>query len=457
MNLPMHLSLIDEKDDVLYVPAVHFRRWVEQRSFPKLVMFGTHEQQCRVHPHPDQKNEYMISTQLAKKLLLPDDRAYYVIERDHTLRIGPVVGILTAGFTPASARPIGERSLMFAKMLATSAKMGIAAFVFGPHHIDWNNRTIKGYIYMKNRWQQITFPFPDVIYDRLPNRKSETMDVSSKTKDRFMTEHSITWFNPGFFDKWSIHQLLLNSDSAKTYLPDTITSPDEQSIEDFLDKYGSVYVKPSNGSLGIGIQQLIKKKGDPHYYCRFRTGTRNRLRRYTSLRRLLKRQFSKGMDSYMAQRGIHLLSWNGNPIDFRVHTNKDRSGRWQVSAIAAKQAGEGSVTTHVTSGGRVLSIQELFHEIGKPKAIVNAIQKAALDLSESLSENIKGLIGEIGFDLGVDEDDKVWMFEANSKPGRSIFIHPDMKGYEHKTRSLPFEYCIYLFEQSRKQTESVIK
>ncbi|MEK1830725.1 YheC/YheD family protein [Priestia megaterium] len=38
-----------------------------------------------------------------------------------------------------------------------------------------------------------------------------------------------------------------------------------------------------------------------------------------------------------------------------------------------------------------------------------------------LEQELNGLIGELGFDFGVDYQGNVWLFEANSKPGRSIF------------------------------------
>ncbi|WP_257349466.1 YheC/YheD family protein [Pseudalkalibacillus decolorationis] len=457
MNVPQHLRIIEEKEEIVYVPFSLFQRWVEQQAFPATIIFGANKLNCTFHPHPDQKHEFMITNSLAKKLQISEEQSFYVIESKEALKIGPIVGIFTAGFTSSNARPLKDRSIMFAKMLVTARKMGSTAFVFGAHHIDWKAELIYGYTYKNNQWIQQAYPFPDSIYDRLPNRKTESMNVSLETKLRFQEDYSIDWFNPGFFDKWNIHQLLTEAQTVQKNLPETHIDPDESIIGSLLNQYGSVYIKPTNGSLGIGIQHLFKRKDDTHYYCKFQTNSKNRLRRYTSLRRLLHKQFPNGMSSYMAQRGIELISWNGKPIDFRIHTNRDRSGAWRVSAMAAKLAGDGSITTHVTNGGRVLSVQELFHEIGQPKSTVNDIHQIALEISDSLSNTIDGLIGEIGFDLGVDRAGHIWMFEANSKPGRSIFSHPDMKGYDYKTRSLPIEFSIYLFEQRKNRIQTVIQ
>ena len=40
---------------------------------------------------------------------------------------------------------------------------------------------------------------------------------------------------------------------------------------------------------------------------------------------------------------------------------------------------------------------------------------------------MSGHIGEIGFDLGIDQTGAIWMFEANSRPGREIFQHVSLK------------------------------
>jgi len=148
------------------------------------------------------------------------------------------------------------------------------------------------------------------------------------------------------------------------------------------------------------------------------------------------------------QQGIKLLKWNNNPIDFRIHTNKDEKGNWCVSAIAAKIAGTGSITTHVKSGGEVKTPKEIFQDIDANPTIIKRLHTTALLLSKIIDEKMAGFIGEIGFDFGVDQNEHVWMFEANSKPGRTIFSHPKLKLDDLISRRLPLQYAVHLFKQS---------
>ncbi|MFN7249280.1 MAG: YheC/YheD family protein [Anaerobacillus sp.] len=440
----------------LFVPIEQFKQYVAQVQFPTAISFGTKTVKCEVAPHPDQKDEYKLSSNLWEELMIPHEGLIHLLQKDDTVFIGPLVGIFTAGFTQFNLRPIGERSLFFAKLLSVEKKVGAFYFVFGAHQIDWDNGTVNGYFYMNDGWKQIEVPIPNVVYDRLPNRKVENLEFSKQVKERLQKEYDIPWFNPGFFNKWDIHQLLVNDNKVNKHLPKSYFQPEFSDINSLIETYKHVYIKPANGSLGLGIQQLIIKDDEPFIYCRFRNNEENRLRRYSTLHRLVRRQFPQGLKGMIAQQGINLLKWNNNPIDFRVHTNKDEHGNWRISAIAAKISGTGSITTHVKSGGEVKTVKEILRDIGANPGITKKIHETALLLSEKIDEKMPGFIGEIGFDIGVDQSEHVWMFEANSKPGRTIFSHPKLKADDLQSRRLPLEYAIYLFKQSvEKQPELV--
>lgn len=67
------------------------------------------------------------------------------------------------------------------------------------------------------------------------------------------------------------------------------------------------------------------------------------------------------------------------------------------------------------------TLAELYDDPKERADMIRKLSVAALTVSRVLNEHIEGFIGEIGFDLGIDQAGKVWMFEANSRPGRSIF------------------------------------
>ena len=224
-----------------------------------------------------------------------------------------------------------------------------------------------------------------------------------------------------------------------------------------LNRHNSVYLKPRNGSLGLGVFQLIYSPDEQTYYCRYRSDQEeNILRKYRSLDQFFMYSFgSRKMDDYLLQERIKLIRIDQQQIDFRVHTNKDSQGRFHVTAIAAKMAGKGSVTTHVDNGGMIKTLEELFEQEEERNQAFHSLTLAALVLSEKIDQSIDGFIGEIGFDLGIDSCKNVWLFEANSKPGRSIFSHPALKEEDLHSRKLSLQYALYLTKIAIEEPEAL--
>ncbi|MDG5786384.1 YheC/YheD family protein [Evansella sp. AB-P1] len=434
----------------LFISNNYLSEWNIQEGTEKNVQFGTKEVTCTVHSKEDITNDTcFLSNRAWNKLCIP----YPIklsIEYDNVERIfiGPIIGIYTAGFTGSILRPVGERSFLFAKYLHAARTTGALAIIFGSHHIDWENETMEGYSFQETGWKKIKVPIPNVVYDRLPNRRTEMHPTYSEIKERLQKNYQIPWFNPGFFDKSHIYEQLINLSDVNKYLPTTITSPTDKEIKSFINQYKHVYIKPKNGSLGMGIHQVLFDDKENYYYCRFRDHIRNRLRRYGSLTRLLQNQFPNGFDQMVVQQGISLLKYQNNPIDFRVHTNKDEMGKWRISAIAAKIAGSGSVTTHVKSGGHIKSINEIWEDLKLRKSLLEELKTTALHLTYAIDKTTDGIVGEIGFDIGIDQNEDIWMFEANSKPGRTIFSHPKLKQEDQLTRKLPMNYANYLYKEA---------
>ncbi|WP_071459057.1 YheC/YheD family endospore coat-associated protein [Bacillus massilinigeriensis] len=403
----------------------------------------------------------MIGNDIANQLNYPSGimQLYSFLDKG-TLYIGPLIGVLTSGFTPFPTRPVGERSSFFYKLLSSSREAGVFAFVFGKEHIDWEQGTINCYTIINSEWTRMEVPFPNVIYDRLPNRKAEKDTVHKDLKRRFETDYLIPFYNPGFFSKMEVYERLFQEQSAAAFLPETHPFSSFALMERMLSSYGHIYVKPMNGSLGNGIRQIIYNKQDGTYCCRFRNESdgKNKLLKFDSLESLCEKVFNgRTLPRMLVQQGISMLRRENRLIDFRVHTNKDGEGKWVVAAIAAKIGGLGSPTTHVNNGGEVKPLGELFELEDERRKHEEALSHAALTLSKALERNMEGFIGEIGFDFGIDKEGKVWMFEANSKPGRSIFKNPALKEFDILTRRLSLLYGIYLAEKAILHPEELFQ
>ncbi|WP_449539285.1 YheC/YheD family endospore coat-associated protein [Ferdinandcohnia sp. Marseille-Q9671] len=452
MRMPLPLSITTNENGKVYLP-----KSIQLQTPIRYIFFGTASCECKVIQVD--KQEITLSEDIYKSLQVPYTSTTQIFVHEDTLYIGPLVGIFTAGFTESMIRPIGERTLFFAKLLAQEKVVGAYVFIFGAKHIEWEKGTIHGLFHNHNGWETIEIPFPNVVYDRLPNRRTEKHKSLREIKQRLHHEYLIPWFNPGFFNKWDIHQQLESDVQVATYLPETHKNPTFSLIERMLSKYQHVYIKPANGSLGLGIYQILLDRENGDYYCRYRDEEgKNRLQRFSSIEAFINTHFrNKRLEHYIVQQGIHLLRKDHKTIDFRVHTNKDEKGKWQVSVMAGKIAGRGSVTTHLNNGGVVRTLNEIFPNDDECSKITNSLKEAALTISHTIDARQKGHIGELGFDFGVDKDGCVWLFEANSKPGRSIFSHPKLRKYDKLSSRLPLQYAVYLTETTIKTPEEVFR
>lgn len=416
------------------------------------VTFGSTCLQANIHSRNDNKKIITLSKSLAQNLMLPtnyNNIRLHAFVKDHTLFLGPILGVFTAGFTSIPVHPIGARTKFFADVCKIAWKEGIFPIIFGLQHIQWTNGSIHGFTFHEGRWEKIEVPFPNVIYDRLPNRKVENLEQIQNMKKRLEQEYLIPWYNPGFFDKLHIYNKLKISERTSIFLPKTVPFESVKHLQKMLDEFSSVYIKSKSGSLGKGIYQVIKNKSN-EYYCRFRDeDEKNRLIKFTSLYSFVQHKFPKNKHkNYIIQQAIPLLKSNGKKADFRVHTNKGIDGKWYVTAIGGKIVRETTATTHIASGGMVQTLEEMFPNSEIRLDTKKKLVQAALTLSQELDEQIQGNIAEIGFDLGIDEKGKVWMFEANSKPGRSIFSHPDLKKIENIPLKMAIVYSTKLMKES---------
>lgn len=291
------------------------------------------------------------------------------------------------------------------------------------------------------RWKKHTLPLPDVIYNRITYRSVEK-SAEVKSLFRMASRYSkVKIFNPSFFSKQGIHRLLKNHPLAKDFLPDTRFSAVKRSITQLLAKHDEVFVKPGDGAEGLGIYK-ISKAGEG-----FSCHTERRITHFGNLEDLLTAASTEDWKRrYIVQQGIQLIQYNGRNIDFRVNLNKNIANNWVVSGVAGKAAGSESVTTHVRLGGQVYRCGDILNLVfgERSEEFRIKMESAAVTLAQAIEEEIGKPVGELGLDIGIDQDGRVWMFEANSKPGRSIFRYPGMEEEAAQSINLLFEYSYFL-------------
>lgn len=98
------------------------------------------------------------------------------------------------------------------------------------------------------------------------------------------------------------------------------------------------------------------------------------------------------------------------------------------------------------NGGTILSSSEAIHHYFKDRGteVEERIQRAAVELAEAIEQSLGKPLGEIGLDIGIDRNGHIWMFEANSKPGRHVFRHSSLRYVDKISLRKILDYSKYL-------------
>lgn len=448
MNLTVcHIQFTQQANKFVYLSNQLIQQWNINTSSPLLLKLGNQVISADIKPYNKKGNHILLSNLIRQKLNVPFSGSINVIQLDsNSLQLGPLVGILTEPFG-AIGSPFTSRA-SFVKQLIQYGSNKAYIFGFTPEDINWQEKTVIGHFITSNgSWFRRKVNLPDVVYNRLPNRRKEITDEMTRFREKFVQE-KIPFFNWSFLNKNDVYALLDQDPEAISHIPESHLNVTAEKMKEMLHKYRFIYFKPSTGSLGYGIYRItyIAKKG---YFIRYRANEKNNLVKFDSFEKMfrnLKIRVGRNYPSYVAQQGIKLVELDSCPVDFRFHMHKDGNNKWQAVGIGAKRAGKGSVTTHMRNGGKLLTPEQALQLTfgARSDQVLQYAKKVSVLLSEAIERNYPNRIGELGLDIGIDDKGEVWMFEANAKPGRSIFKHPALKQEGKTSLQHLIEHCFYL-------------
>jgi hypothetical protein len=355
-----------------------------------------------------------------------------------TLRIGPIIGILTVG---DGASFLGNKE-NFRDISLSGKKTGALVYVFTPDGINWEQKSVHGFLYdeQQDLWLEAPLPFPHVVYNRVPSRKAEKRDDVMKTLDLIAELPNVTLFNRCFFDKQTLFQELGKQADVAGFLPETKALDSFVRFKAFCSRHRFVYLKPVLGRAGRGIMRLERKENLWHLQrLKDQQAVSHQFTSLKSVWNYVKERI--GNRNYILQQGIHLAKYRGRPFDVRVLVQKNGKGEWGVTGIGIRRAGSQSITTHVPRGGSIQSTGMVLTTLFKEEAskIGERIKRSALAIARALNEQHESL-AEMSMDLGLTRDGQLWFFEANAKPEK--FDEPDIR---QSSLSTLIHYAQYVF------------
>lgn len=396
----------------------------------------------------------VLNPVVLKKLHLQSNTKYGIAKQEDGVHIGPVIGII-ADYFGEKKRPFGGQSFFISQLITASRRMGVIAFAFSPYNINYNKRTVNGYSYGKNGWIRKTYPLPDVVYPRVSGYSYKGLQVR-----RRMEKYGCLFINPPLIGKWQTYKIISKNPELLPHIPDTNLVSSFRPVDRMIRKYRAVYIKPVKGSQGKNIVKVVKKKNSSRYEYQYRINNNN-CRGSSSSINGLQTSLKKimGNRTYIVQQQINLLkSDKNNVIDVRILVQKDNTGKWKITGKACRVGRRGSITSNISSGGSGHRVEKVlanhFADQEQINNIINKIECVALEAAKTMETEV-GSIGELGIDIGVDNEGAVWFIEANIRPARQVFSLIGEKDIRRKSVERPLLYGCYLAGFSQEGYQNI--
>lgn len=388
------------------------------------------------------RSQIYLNPQTARALYLHNGSKYGYRGNREQIFIGPVVGIMLEE-SGQRDKPFGGQSFFVKQLLTSGRAFGELCFAFSPYKINWRRKTVQGLSYGERGWIRATFPIPDVVYPRGQGYSSIKMEIR-----RRLEAMGVAFFNPALIGKWQTHRILTQNPSLLRYIPETRLVNNFAQVDRMIKKYQAVYLKPVTGSQGKNIVRVHKNKNDSSYQYQYQMNNqfyRGSAQNLAQLRSYLRPVM--GNKTYIIQKQINLLQSEGNLVDVRILTQKDDTGSWGITGMACRVGRKGSITSNISAGGHGKHLETVlkskFPSEEQRIKITEELEYLALEAAKTLEESI-GPSGEMGIDIGVDKNGRIWFIEANLRPARQVFSLIGEKQTRKHSVEKPMLYSRYL-------------
>lgn len=314
---------------------------------------------------------------------------------------------------------------------------GVTPCYFRLKDIQPGQTYIRAYIKTNEGYRLCRIPAPGVIHNRtLYTKKRPKLAIRRLVEDG---KHIFNEWNR--YGKGYIHQLLMTDPALRPHLPVTQAAT-PSAVKEMMAAYPQLILKPNSSSIGSGIMKLERTERGwlLHGAARGRTiAFRETLP--SILRRKLKSR------PYLVQQLLPLATYNGRPFDLRVSVQRNETGEWQITGIAAKVAKPGAFRTNVAQGGVVYRLDQVLQTY--PGLAVEPTRQAIGEFSLKVACHLSRFLprlADIGLDIGLTEHGFPMFIECNGRDLRYSFQKGNMPDTFQQSYSNPLGFAKYLLE-----------
>ncbi|PPA93820.1 YheC/YheD family protein [Brevibacillus laterosporus] len=212
------------------------------------------------------------------------------------------------------------------------------------------------------------------------------------------------------------HREMLQHSILRHHLPETHWLTHQNALQ-MLKLYSTIFIKPDHGSGGSGIIRAKRIKNGYEVRC----GSKQTHAGSGSLYKTIQ-SYCQPSKRYLVQRGIHLAPYNGSIFDIRIYMQKPKKN-WIISGMVARVAAPNLFVTNYQKGGFGVQLNQVLLNLFADREKVNTIRKKITNLSYLIARTMSKhhSFRELGIDIGIEKSGRIWIIEANSKPGHKLF------------------------------------
>jgi len=394
-------------------------------SHPIWITYGTAVSSSRLALSNINQTSIRMSDRLAARLKFASHSSLIHAQYDRQslrLRLGPLFGIFINSLPQNEENPpFGPMNKFLEECAIAGKEKGISVIVFSPEQVHPKEKIIHGWFREKGEWVTGIHPIPECVYNRLTSRRIEKQDSIQKILEQFKKKHQISIFNEQFLDKYQVYQILSQEPSMKKLMPETKPFQFNQ-LRPFLKTHSTVFLKPTNGSLGSGIIRICRLENDKNEWLMESNTASGTMASVHQLPALLRKCAKRiGRQPYIMQQGLNLSTYENRPVDFRVLVQKNGKGQWSVTSTVGRIANDQQFVSNLARGGTIRKAADVLQEMNdlplKPSVL--ELKRSALEIAQHFERLAEGQYAELGIDLAIDVNGKIWMIEINSKPSKT--------------------------------------
>jgi hypothetical protein len=312
---------------------------------------------------------------------------------------------------------------------AAVAKMeGIPFYYFSFNNVDFNNMKINGWIYNHGEWVQKLMEFPTVIINSSNPKTEKQSEILKKLK-----EYAIFTSYP-VGNKLKVYKKVLEGKEFSSYLIPSAKLNNPNELISFLDKHSKAVLKPLTGNQGKKVL-FIEKMNESEQY-KLMDGQIGKEFNQKDMEFLIDGLILE--QDYLLQPFIECRTHASLTYDFRLHVQKNGRGLWEITLIYPRISGTSKLISNISSGGYRGDLEPfLTEEFGEEsERIKAALENFALSFSAHFNTLYEHSFDELGIDVGIDQEQRLWIFEVNWRPGCKH------REFEVARRLIP--YCKFL-------------